>query len=150
MIKNHYQKFHEILTINNYLITLKQHQISLDRVWFHPQRLGSSQGCHAPEQWISKPHWNCRLLRQRSHSNPYTSICIALLGKSKGLTTLRFNFNGHRRQITIQPIPAHINILKNKIADYVAKQGCSSNTSCKLHIYLLANKTHGPILIYPT
>ena len=47
------------------------------------------------------------------------SLCAALLGKSTGLDPLRFNLKQLRRQITIQRIPGHSNILGNEIADSV-------------------------------
>ena len=56
------------------------------------------------------------------------SLCVALLEKSTGLDPLRFNLRELRRQITIQWIQGHSNILGNEIANYVAKQACSENS----------------------
>ena len=61
-------------------------------------------------------------------SGSVQSVCADLLGKSTGLDLLRFNLKGLRRQINIQWVPRHSNILGNVIADYVAKQACSKNT----------------------
>ena len=75
-------------------------------------------------------HWLQTGVPQNSSVAVFTdsqSLCIALLGKSTGLDPLRFNLRGLRRQITIQWIPGHCNILGNEIADSVAKQACSEN-----------------------
>ena len=48
--------------------------------------------------------------------------CAALLGKYAGLDPFRFKLKGLRRQITIQWIPGHSDILQNEMADSVAKQ----------------------------
>ena len=53
------------------------------------------------------------------------SQCAALLANSTG--PFRLKLKGLRRQIMIQWIPTHSDILGNDMEDYVAKQACSEN-----------------------
>ena len=51
----------------------------------------------------------------------------ALIGKSTGLDPITFKLKELRRQITIQWIQGHSDILGNVMVDSVAKQACSEN-----------------------
>ena len=76
-------------------------------------------------------HWLQTGVPQNSSVAVFTdsqSLCAALLGKFRGLDPHIFKLKGLRRQIKIQWIPRHSNILGNEIADSVAKQASSENT----------------------
>ena len=89
-----------------------------------------------------KVHWLQTGVSQNSSVAVFTdsqSLCIALLGKSC-LDPLRFNLRELRRQINLQWIPAHSNMLGNEIADSAAKQACSEDAQLPgvTYIYICA------------
>ena len=72
------------------------------------------------------------------------SLCATLLRKSTCLDPHIFKFKRLRRQIRIQCIPGHSDILGNEIVDYVAKQACSENAQipCLTYTSICAQIRH--------